>query len=246
MPLVGVSAPYSSLPEPLKSYYSGPHSPGGASSWGEPGPTGRRNVLAQPSPDSDYAFEALQNWKDFIKDKANATPSQWKVRSLADSGSAGSCFSNTSKFVGIVSTNSMVYLGGPPQFKTETQSLDYKVASPHYTSKNEVFKGTYDLLMASDVARCLYGFSSAPIKASIQIVNENGENSVATTVISEKDGWLKLGAYGFTFSSPTLKVKLTQDKAATKKKSTISCVKGKVTKKVSGVSPKCPSGYRKK
>lgn len=246
VPLVGVSSPYSSLPEPLKSYYSSPHSPGGASSWGEPGPTGRRNVLAQPSPDSDYAFEALQNWKDFIKDKANATPSQWKVRSLADSGSAGSCFSNTSKFVGIVSTNSMVYLGGPPQFKTETQSLDYKVASPHYTSKNEVFKGTYDLLMASDVARCLYGFSSAPIKASIQIVNENGENSVATTVISEKDGWLKLGAYGFTFSSPTLKVKLTQDKAATKKKSTISCVKGKVTKKVSGIKPKCPTGFRLK
>jgi len=246
VPLVGVSAPYSSLPEPLKTYYSSSHSPGGASSWGEPGPTGRRNVLAQPSPDSDYAFEALQNWKDFIKDKANAVPSQWKVRSLADSGSAGSCFNNTSKFVGIVSTNSMVYLGGPPQFNGQTQSLDYKVASPHYTSKDEVFKGTYDLLMASDVARCLYGFSAAPVKASIQIVNENGQNSVATTVISEKDGWLKLGAYGFTFSSPTLRVKLTQDKAAAKKKLTISCIKGKVTKKVTGTSPKCPSGYKKK
>ena len=29
-------------------------------------------------------------------------------------------------------------------------------------------------------------------------------------------------------------------------KSTITCVKGKVTKKVTGVSPKCPSGYKKK
>jgi hypothetical protein len=100
--------------------------------------------------------------------------------------------------------------------------------------------------MASDVARCLYGFSNSPVKASIQIVNENGQNSVATTVINEKDGWLKLGAYGFTFSSPTLKVKLTQEKAASKKKVTISCVKGKITKKVSGVSPKCPSGYKVK
>lgn len=27
---------------------------------------------------------------------------------------------------------------------------------------------------------------------------------------------------------------------------TISCVKGKVTKKVSGLTPKCPSGYKKK
>jgi len=29
-------------------------------------------------------------------------------------------------------------------------------------------------------------------------------------------------------------------------KSTITCVKAKVTKKVTGVNPKCPSGYKKK
>jgi membrane protein involved in colicin uptake len=35
-------------------------------------------------------------------------------------------------------------------------------------------------------------------------------------------------------------------KAAANKKVTITCVKGKLTKKFTGVSPKCPSGYRKK
>jgi hypothetical protein len=30
------------------------------------------------------------------------------------------------------------------------------------------------------------------------------------------------------------------------KKSTITCIKGKVTKKVVGVNPKCPAGYKKK
>jgi hypothetical protein len=30
------------------------------------------------------------------------------------------------------------------------------------------------------------------------------------------------------------------------KKSTITCVKGKLTKKVNAVSPKCPAGYKKK
>jgi hypothetical protein len=30
------------------------------------------------------------------------------------------------------------------------------------------------------------------------------------------------------------------------KKSTITCIKGKLTKKVSAVNPKCPSGYKKK
>jgi membrane protein involved in colicin uptake len=33
---------------------------------------------------------------------------------------------------------------------------------------------------------------------------------------------------------------------ASKKKSTITCVKGKVTKKVSAVNPKCPKGYKRK
>ena len=35
-------------------------------------------------------------------------------------------------------------------------------------------------------------------------------------------------------------------KAAMSKKTTIKCVKGKITKKVTSVNPKCPSGYKKK
>jgi hypothetical protein len=34
--------------------------------------------------------------------------------------------------------------------------------------------------------------------------------------------------------------------ALAKKKSTITCVKGKTSKKVTAVSPKCPTGYKKK
>ena len=44
-----------------------------------------------------------------------------------------------------------------------------------------------------------------------------------------------------------LKAKQEADaKAAALKKTTITCVKGKLTKKVTSVKPKCPSGYRKK
>jgi cell division septum initiation protein DivIVA len=35
-------------------------------------------------------------------------------------------------------------------------------------------------------------------------------------------------------------------KAAAKKKTTITCIKGKLTKKVTAVKPKCPAGYKKK
>ena len=36
------------------------------------------------------------------------------------------------------------------------------------------------------------------------------------------------------------------DKAAAPKKTTLVCIKGKITKKVTGVNPKCPSGFKKK
>jgi hypothetical protein len=65
--------------------------------------------------------------------------------------------------------------------------------------------------------------------------------------VSQKDKWIHLGAYGFGFSSPTLKVKFTQAKAAViAKKTTITCVKGKTVKKVTAVGPKCPAGFKKK
>ena len=35
-------------------------------------------------------------------------------------------------------------------------------------------------------------------------------------------------------------------KAAANKQTTITCVKGKLTKKVTAINPKCPAGYKKK
>ena len=114
-------------------------------------------------------------------------------------------------------------------------------------------EGTYDLLIRSDAARCLYGFSNAPIQASISVTGE-ADQKVATTSMTEGNGWIKLSAYGFTFSDPTISVKLSQAKSQekvqanvqVKKSSTITCKKGKITKKVTGESPKCPAGYKKR
>ncbi|MDE3228184.1 MAG: hypothetical protein KGL47_06700, partial [Acidobacteriota bacterium] len=72
---------------------------------------------------------------------------------------------------------------------------------------------------------------------------------VATTTFNERNGWMYLVARGFTFSSPTVRVKLIQEAApvsASPKKSTITCMKGKSSKKFSAVNPACPSGWKKK
>ena len=261
VPAIGATQPYASLPENIRELYKGHY---GGGSYGDQGPTGRRNQISQPAPDREATFAEYALWKDYIKDKANASPSNWTVRTLDIASDTAECFKDTSKFIGVVTTNAMMYSGGPPVFNKAAGTLEYKVGAPHLTSKGEVFKGSYDLQVNSEVARCLYKFTSAPIQASISIVNETGENSVATTVVNEKDGWLRLAAYGFTFSTPIVKVTLTQAapvptptpsaiptapaiaKPIAAKKTAITCIKGKTIKKVTAVNPKCPSGYRKK
>ncbi len=253
VPVIGVKTKYASLESPLKSFYS---SSEGSGSWvyGEQGPNGRRNQVAMPRPDDERTFREYSLWNDYIKDKASASPSVWTLRTLPIEQNTAECFKDTSKFVGIVTTNSMIYAGGPPVFTESTQSLDYKVGSPHLASNGDVFKGTYDLQVRSDVARCLYNFTNAPIQASISIINETGDANIASTVINEKNGWLRLAAYNFTFSNPVVKVKLSQEKAASvvvpakkfAKEITITCVKGKKVQRIFGVKPKCPTGYKKR
>ncbi len=201
-------------------------------------------------------------WLPLLGEKAQAMPTMWSVETMSQEGPQNSpiatCINKTNNLAGLVTTNAAEYIDGPPVFQNNT--LDYKVAATHFEKDGTtVFQGTYDLLMASSVARCIYGFTNAPIKATISVTNDTGGASVASTVINEANGWLTLGAYGFTYSNPTIKVKLTQDApvvetpatantpaAPTAKKITITCVKGKTSKTVSGVKPTCPTGYKKK
>jgi hypothetical protein len=190
------------------------------------------------------AFFALNEWRDEMKDTAAGISTEWNFATVANQA-GNQCMKDTTKVLGMVTTNATLYSGAAPEFVGG--QLKYTVGGLHFqpdgTTLNE---GTYDLLMRSDVARCLYGFSKAPISATISVVGEGGENKVATTVVREtKDGWLNLAAYGFSFSSPTISVKLSQANASAKK-TTITCVKGKLTKNVTAVGPKCPTGYKKK
>jgi hypothetical protein len=128
------------------------------------------------------------------------------------SGAGSNCFSDKTKLVGIVTTNSPFYESGPPKFKDD--SLNYVVAGPHFDADGKtLFSGVYDLNMRSEAARCLYGFSAAPLKAVVSVTSADGSNQdVQTEALSEKDGWLHLGAYNFHFSQPTIRIKLSQEK----------------------------------
>jgi hypothetical protein len=53
------------------------------------------------------------------------------------------------------------------------------------------------------------------VSATVSVVGVDGEENIATTVVSERDGWLKLAAYGFTFSEKEIRVKLSQPQTRT-------------------------------
>ncbi|MGA1670385.1 MAG: hypothetical protein ACO39F_05805, partial [Candidatus Nanopelagicaceae bacterium] len=220
------------------------------------------------SASSDY-FERYLLWLEVVKDRAYANKSTWSFRSLEDYAQYEKCIAS-SGVAGLVTTNSNAYIATPPIFQNE--ELLYKVASPHYDSKGEVQIGTYDLAIRSDVARCIYGFDEAPINATLNVIYENGEAVNATTVVGEKNGWLYLSAKGFTYSSPTVKVKINQEKPApvvsptptpsptvnvptvseatssvskNLSKKAITCIKGEKKKVLPKNQKKCPKGYKK-
>jgi hypothetical protein len=103
-------------------------------------------------------------------------------------------------------------------------------------------------VIKSDVARCIYGFTSAPVSATISIVSADGTAQIATTTFTEKDGWMYLTARNFTFSSPTVRVTLKQASSVqTPPKNPykeFTCAKGKVKKVVRALTTKCPAGYK--
>ena len=213
------------------------------------------------------ALDDFKLWNPLLDDKPMAMRTMWSLRSITNSDPAiRDC--DGQGLSGLVTTNAAVYSDGPPSFEKESQSLNYTVGAPHYDTAKKVFSGSYSLIMNSAVARCIYGFSNAPISAKIEIASDDGSSSVATTTLTQKDGWLRLSANGFHYSTPQIKIKLTQEKvvvaepapsaapaapvaAATKLSpavrvmKTIKCTKGTTVRKVTATKPSCPKGYKK-
>lgn len=223
------------------------------------------DIFKYDSVGGNEGFEDFAAFEPILKTKSGI-PAKWAISAgLTASGyqatTTNKCFADKTKLLGIVTTNALVYSADPPEFKDGF--LNYKVAGLHHREDGKTLtRGTYDLAIRQSVARCLYGFNAAPIQSSISIINADGsEQTVATETVRQdaKREWLFLSANNFTFSAPTIRVKLTQEvvieptptaaataKPVATKKRTITCIKGKTSKKVTAVKPKCPTGFKKK
>jgi hypothetical protein len=204
-------------------------------------------------------WDAIDQWKStekYIDPKLTIEHSVWEfsVIPLEESGDlwvskCKSVMSSGPSFSGVISTNATVFVQGPPKLDS-SGNLDFKIAATALKENGEVNFGTYNLSIAAEVAKCIWGSSSLGIGASISVVTEDGVKQVAATSIGSSEGQLNFSASGFHYSTNKISVSLGQGSGTSMtsavKKSTITCVKGKLSKKVTAVSPKCPAGYKKK
>jgi hypothetical protein len=255
VPVLNTWVKNSDMPKELHDYLYSMTNFGGFYTYRDGKGSSRDNVQLLEHFDqyTSATFQEYLWWLPVAKDKSIGNKTMWIARTLSAAevngagGQVAKCISNAKNLTGMVTTNAGMYVSGPPTFNAGTQSLDYKVAAPHFDNNGTPNIGTYNLVLSSEAARCIYGFSKAPISATISIVSADGTAQIATTIVREKDGWIYLSAAGYGYSSPTVRVKLSQtvEKSAITK-STITCTKGKVSKKVTAEKPTCPAGYKKK
>ena len=161
------------------------------------------------------------------------------------------------------STNSL----GQVQYDQEQGIITVPMKGPHYLfDRKTLNKGWMEVAIKGEVIRKAFNLDPAQAGNIVKVeISESAEKTDIATYTSRYEKSLdvfEIRAYNFGFSSPTLKVKLkpltsssaqngnnsaSGPKPAPKySKSTITCIKGKTTKKITGVNPGCPKGWRKK
>ena len=215
------------------------------------------------SPQDAWAFKAFDLWDSEIVEYGKN--SAWAITA---SSNLGVC--STSELAGVVSSNALLYTVAPPTFDAISRSLSYRIASTHLDASGEVNKGRFNLVLNKEVARCLWGIDAGKLAdARIQVTYSDGKPIVGTSTMNVKGNWVYIDIENFSFSSPTFNIKAVEElrvtptpspsptaslkpdlvvkpSASASKKSTISCIKGRIIKKITDVNPKCPAGYKKK
>jgi hypothetical protein len=131
--------------------------------------------------------------------------------------------------------------------------------APHLKVNGEQNTGFFTLWAPEDFIKCRWPENTligAP-KITVEVLNPDGTQQVAVTSVRQANKTLYFSASGFHYSSPTIRVKAekpapqptpsaTASAKPVIKNATITCFKGKSSKKVTAVNPKCPAGWKKK
>lgn len=152
---------------------------------------------------------------------------------------------------------------GEPMWDPGSNSLIFGIFAPHFTTTGDINLGYFKFWTTDEFLNCKFPtntLSKSP-DLVVQILNEDGTETVATTQVTHTNGKIYLLAAGFHFSSPKIVLKAsataspapqassTATPSSTnppiQKKFTIKCQKGKSVKTITSARPQCPAGYKK-
>lgn len=175
---------------------------------------------------------------------------------------------DTSGF-GVDGTSGDMYVGSngvcslsTPIWNADTKQFTWTVAAPHFAADGVTPNlGFYKAIIPVGDAKLLWGLENpndAATALTVSITTEVGGSSAAVSVISVKNGKIIIDVSGFAFSRPKITIgikagykpkaitpaKVTPPKSALKK-TTLTCVLGKTTKKITAIKPVCPKGFKK-
>ena len=187
----------------------------------------------------EYDFSRFNVWEKYLSQIGQNNA--WSMQSF--NRDYLSC--DTKGIAGFASANSLLFSTEPPRWNANDQSISYRMASLSKDESGRPNRGNFDLAMSKDLVRCLWEFMPKnSSEASVSLIYQDGKPKIATSSLKIENDWLYLKVTGFTFSNPTLKVRFEQ--GSTKKKLTIICTKGNVSRKITGSNPKCPPSLSKR
>lgn len=156
-------------------------------------------------------------------------------------------------------------------FDQTNRIISVAVGGPHFDTDGKEIEGWVEASIRGDVIRKAFNAEPKTMnQAIIEVVYSDGQtqNATSSTKYIPATDKVEIRAYGFHYSQPTLKMKLqpveempapkpapsmssmpaptTKSSTNTNGVKTISCIRGKTVKKVSGANPKCPTGYKLK
>ena len=159
-----------------------------------------------------------------------------------------------------------------PVWNAENKTMVWTVAAPHFAADGVTENiGFYKARIPAADAKLLWGLENANDAATalvVSVTSDAGGTNIGQKNITVKNNVIFINVTGFKYSQPKLTVMMNKNykpvaakaapakvaakapakaaaKAAAKKKvKVITCVKGKVTKKITKAT--CPSGYKKK
>jgi hypothetical protein len=162
---------------------------------------------------------------------------------------------------GFIGSNALTFEGVAPRFNPRTQTLDYKVSSPHLMPNGKTFEGVYELIVSRKLADCIWGTGTVKVKAWVQVLSDQNSLKVHTSTTRETPESIALSVYGFNYSESTVSLRLERDIPAVMpevqlpavvpniKPRSIVCVtikKPTKLKRVTGFNPRCPKGYKRR